>query len=168
MAAEMALQLASKSLAEREERDFQRWRENPPSPANERRLLLTAKRFHTVCKNYETGRKALLHKGFLLFLTPPALSAAVSENHAVANDRDTSDSGRCWSDFWRPLDGENAPGADLRREDQRAKRLCRESGCPSGRHVALHMTEVAISRNLFADILRMIAELRPRPLASSA
>ena len=50
----MALQLASESLGEREERDFQRRRENPPSPApaNERRLLLTAKRFHTVCLIY--------------------------------------------------------------------------------------------------------------------
>ena len=48
----MALQLASESLGEREERDFQRRRENPPSPANERRLLLTAKRFHTVCLNF--------------------------------------------------------------------------------------------------------------------
>jgi hypothetical protein len=50
MGAEMALQLASESLGEREERDFQRRLENPPSPATERRLLLTAKRFHTVCK----------------------------------------------------------------------------------------------------------------------
>ena len=48
----MALQLASESLGEREERDFQRRRENPPSPATERRLLLTAKRFHTVCIGY--------------------------------------------------------------------------------------------------------------------
>jgi hypothetical protein len=38
---------------EREERDFQRRRENPPSPATERRLLLTAKRFHTACKTFE-------------------------------------------------------------------------------------------------------------------
>ena len=48
----MALQLASESLGESEERDFQRRRENPPSPATERRLLLTAKRFHTVCLSY--------------------------------------------------------------------------------------------------------------------
>jgi len=61
MGAEMALQLASESLGEREERDFQRRLENPPSPATERRLLLTAKRFHTVCKNYETRKKALRH-----------------------------------------------------------------------------------------------------------
>jgi len=53
MGAEMALQLASESLGEREERDFQRRLENPPSPATERRLLLTAKRFHTVCLRYE-------------------------------------------------------------------------------------------------------------------
>ena len=79
-------------------------------------VWLITKKHNSLCRfqeNYETGRKALLHKGFLLFLTPSALSAAVSENHAVANDRDTSDSGRCWSDFWRPLDGENAPQADV-------------------------------------------------------
>ncbi len=49
----MALQLVSETLWEREERDFQRRRENPPSPATERRLLLTAKRFHTACKTFE-------------------------------------------------------------------------------------------------------------------
>ena len=49
----MALQLATESLGEREERDFQRRLENPPSPATERRLLLTAKRFHTVCVSFE-------------------------------------------------------------------------------------------------------------------
>jgi hypothetical protein len=36
------------------------------------------------------------------------------------------------------------------------------------RYVAFQMAEVAISRNLFADILRMIAELRPPPLTSTA
>jgi hypothetical protein len=36
------------------------------------------------------------------------------------------------------------------------------------RYVAFQMAEVAIPRNLFADILRMIAELRPPPLASTA
>jgi hypothetical protein len=56
MGAEMALQLASESLGEREGRDFQRRRENPPSPATERRLLLTTKRFHTVCKTFEKFR----------------------------------------------------------------------------------------------------------------
>jgi hypothetical protein len=30
-----------------------------------------------------------------------------------------------------------------------------------GRNVAFHMAEVAIPRNIFADILRLIAELRP-------
>ena len=49
--------------------------------------------------NYETRKKALRHKGFLLFLTRSALSAAVSKYHAVANGRDTPDSGRCWNDF---------------------------------------------------------------------
>ena len=39
-----------------------------------------------------------------------------------------------------------------------------------GRYVAFHnqMAEVAIPKNLFADILRMIAELRPPPVASTA
>jgi hypothetical protein len=32
-----------------------------------------------------------------------------------------------------------------------------------GRYVVFQMAEVAISRNLFADVLRMIAELRPKP-----
>jgi hypothetical protein len=36
------------------------------------------------------------------------------------------------------------------------------------RYVAFQMAEVAISRNLFADILRMIAELRPPPVLSTA
>jgi hypothetical protein len=36
------------------------------------------------------------------------------------------------------------------------------------RSVAFQMAEVAIPRNLFADILRMIAELRPPPVASTA
>jgi len=34
--------------------------------------------------------------------------------------------------------------------------------------VAFQMAEVAIPKNLFADILRMIAELRPPPVASTA
>ena len=37
-----------------------------------------------------------------------------------------------------------------------------------GRYVAFQMAEVAIPRNLFADILRLIAELRPRPATSTA
>jgi hypothetical protein len=37
-----------------------------------------------------------------------------------------------------------------------------------GRYVAFQMAEIAIPRNLFADILRMIAELRPPPAASTA
>jgi hypothetical protein len=35
-----------------------------------------------------------------------------------------------------------------------------------GRYVAFQMAEVAIPRNLFADILRLIAELRPPPNAA--
>jgi hypothetical protein len=38
----------------------------------------------------------------------------------------------------------------------------------SGRYVAFQMAEVAIPKNLFADILRLIAELRPRPATSTA
>ncbi len=37
-----------------------------------------------------------------------------------------------------------------------------------GRYVAFQMTEVANSRDLFADILRLIAGLRPPPIVSSA
>jgi Transposase DDE domain group 1 len=37
-----------------------------------------------------------------------------------------------------------------------------------GRYVAFQMAEVAIPRNLFADILRLIAELRLPPIASTA
>ena len=37
-----------------------------------------------------------------------------------------------------------------------------------GRCVAFQMAEVAIPRNLFADILRLIAELRPPPDAAPA
>jgi hypothetical protein len=36
------------------------------------------------------------------------------------------------------------------------------------RYVAFQMAEVAIPRDLFSDILRMIAELRPPPIASTA
>ena len=37
-----------------------------------------------------------------------------------------------------------------------------------GRYVEFQMAEVAIPRNLFADILRLIAELRPPPVTSTA
>ena len=37
-----------------------------------------------------------------------------------------------------------------------------------GRYVAFQMAEVAIPKTLFADILRMIAELRPPHVASTA
>ena len=37
-----------------------------------------------------------------------------------------------------------------------------------GRYVAFQMAEVAIPRNLFADILRLISELRPPPVTSTA
>jgi hypothetical protein len=37
-----------------------------------------------------------------------------------------------------------------------------------GRYVAFQMAEVAIPRNLFADILRLIAELRPPPVTATA
>jgi hypothetical protein len=37
-----------------------------------------------------------------------------------------------------------------------------------GRYVALQMAEVAVPRSLFADILRMIAELQAPPLPSTA
>jgi hypothetical protein len=37
-----------------------------------------------------------------------------------------------------------------------------------GRYVAFQLAEVAVPKNLFADILHMIAELRPPPIASTA
>ena len=37
-----------------------------------------------------------------------------------------------------------------------------------GRYIAFQMAEVAISRHLFADILRLLAELRPPPVTSTA
>jgi hypothetical protein len=37
-----------------------------------------------------------------------------------------------------------------------------------GRYVVYQKAEVAIPRNLFADILRLIAELRPPPITSTA
>jgi Transposase DDE domain group 1 len=37
-----------------------------------------------------------------------------------------------------------------------------------GRYVVFQMAEVAISKNLFADILRMIGELRFPPVTSTA
>ncbi len=36
------------------------------------------------------------------------------------------------------------------------------------RYVGFQMAEVAIPRNVFANILRMIAELRPLPVTSTA
>jgi hypothetical protein len=37
-----------------------------------------------------------------------------------------------------------------------------------GRYVAFQMAEVGIPRSLFADMLRLIAELRPPPVRSTA
>jgi hypothetical protein len=37
-----------------------------------------------------------------------------------------------------------------------------------GRYVAFQMAEVAIPRRMFEEILRLIAELRPRPLPAPA
>ena len=44
----------------------------------------------------------------------------------------------------------------------------REKVVSHGRYVAFQMAEVAVQRTLFADVLRMIAELRPPPVASTA
>jgi len=38
----------------------------------------------------------------------------------------------------------------------------------SGSYVAFHMAEVAIPRDPFADVLRLIAELRPSSVTSTA
>jgi hypothetical protein len=40
-------------------------------------------------------------------------------------------------------------------------------GCRPPRYVAFQMAEVAISKNLFAEILPIIAELRPPRVAST-
>ena len=40
-----------------------------------------------------------------------------------------------------------------------------EKSVSHGRYVAFQLAEVAIPRALFADILRLIAELRPPPAA---
>jgi hypothetical protein len=37
-----------------------------------------------------------------------------------------------------------------------------------GRYVAFQMAEVAIPKNLFDGILRLIADLRPQPVTSTA
>jgi hypothetical protein len=37
-----------------------------------------------------------------------------------------------------------------------------------GRYVAFQMAEIAIPKNLFDDILRLIADLRPQPVTSTA
>jgi hypothetical protein len=37
-----------------------------------------------------------------------------------------------------------------------------------GRYIAFQMAEVAIPRILFADILRLVSELRPPPVTSTA
>jgi len=37
-----------------------------------------------------------------------------------------------------------------------------------GCYVAFQMAEIAIPRNLFVDLLRLIAELRPPPVISTA
>jgi len=43
----------------------------------------------------------------------------------------------------------------------------RREGVNHRSYVTLHMTEVVIPKTLFADILRMIAELRPTPVTST-
>jgi hypothetical protein len=45
--------------------------------------------------------------------------------------------------------------------------MCAKIGS-HGRYVAFQMAEVVIPRNLFADILRLIAELRSRRVTSTA
>jgi len=37
-----------------------------------------------------------------------------------------------------------------------------------GRYVAFQMAEVAVPKHLFVDVLRLIAELRPPPVTSTA
>ena len=46
--------------------------------------------------------------------------------------------------------------------------MANPAGESNGRYVAFQLAEVAIPRDLFSDILRMIAELRLPLLASTA
>ncbi len=41
-------------------------------------------------------------------------------------------------------------------------------GVSHGRYVAFQLAEVVVPKSLFADILHMIADLRPPPIASTA
>ncbi len=67
-------------------------------------------------------------------------------------------------------------GAESRRRwsDGQKLSILREVGLDGARvadiarYVGFQMAEVAIPRNVFADILRMIAELRPLPNTSTA
>ena len=62
---------------------------------------------------------------------------------------------------------------NLHRKGLAPSTSCRSPGAPvhiisHGRYVAFQMAEVAIPRNLFTDILRLVAELRPPPITSTA
>jgi metallo-beta-lactamase family protein len=55
---------------------------------------------------------------FVAVLTPSALSVTFSAYHAVANGRDTSDSGRRRRVFGQAIIGSNAPEMDSAHADQ--------------------------------------------------
>ena len=52
-------------------------------------------------------------------------------------------------------------------QKQNTSRSARRSLVSHGRYVAFQMAEVAIPRILFADILRLVSELRPPPAVAS-
>ncbi len=55
--------------------------------------------FGAEIQEFRNTQESLRYKGFTLLLTPSVLNAAVSEYHALANARDTLDSGRFRNDF---------------------------------------------------------------------
>ena len=73
-------------------------------------------------------------------------------------ERDFAESGRALRDLM--ADG-------LTTLNEKLIKICAR-GVGHARCVAFHTVEVAISKNLFADILGMIAELRPPTGASTA
>jgi hypothetical protein len=75
----------------------------------------------TNINNFAQRRKALRHKGFLLIFTPLALSVTFSAYHAVANGRDTSDSGRRRRVFGQAIIGSNAPEMDMAKLGPRSR-----------------------------------------------
>ncbi len=89
-------------------------------------------------KNFAERRKSLWCKGFIAFLGHADLSVSISEYRGFADGRDTPDTGHDGSRFGRPLDGRNAPIADIsvpcarrqRSERKRVHSISKEKGGP--------------------------------------